>query len=428
MLLANYASDSDSDAGSDAEVSSSRIAAPAPAPAPVHKTAPKPAAVRAKKPVKITLGLSKADIDYTDSVKKIENGTGEVDDEEERESRDSKRPKIAGGKGSSSLLGMLPPPKRKLSQASANRASSLKVNKSMANPSSSSMSTSTSSNPKINIPKPLLASTKASSAAMTSNNDGDDDDEDDANDKMLPPSLAKKDQKQKEEESFDLFGLSKPSNPIPASSSTSTSILRSNTISSAPLAPDYVPPEPTPNDPYPGYYQLPNGEWKAYDPEYYNSFFPQASQAAAEEEEEDGRVGKHWKEFNDGQFAGNLVDVSATAGIAEARAQEQISNMAKRKKVNENEFEYKPVGQIKGLASQRHQLTSLLNTAYTQREELEDRIAHNKKNMRMAGTKYGTFLRNTLYPLILRYAKYANPTDGHIVQPGKVAVTGILAY
>lgn len=48
-----------------------------------------------------------------------------------------------------------------------------------------------------------------------------------------------------------------------------------------------------------------------------------------------------------------------------------------------------PKGQVKGLASQRHQLTSLLNTAYSQREELEERIAANKKGMRAAGTKYG---------------------------------------
>jgi proline-rich protein PRCC len=32
---------------------------------------------------------------------------------------------------------------------------------------------------------------------------------------------------------------------------------------------DFVPPVPTPNDPYPGYYMKPNGEWAMHDPQYY---------------------------------------------------------------------------------------------------------------------------------------------------------------
>nr|XP_019014072.1 uncharacterized protein I206_00151 [Kwoniella pini CBS 10737]OCF52853.1 hypothetical protein I206_00151 [Kwoniella pini CBS 10737] len=365
MLLANYASDSDSDAGSDIEASSSKISAPAPplAPKPVASTGTVKAPInKAKKPVKITLGLPKSSDHNGELVKDVQNGIdGDIDEE-----REVKKSKITGGKGSSSLLGMLPPPKRKLPQASTSKASSLKIK----------------------IPKPLLSSTKAAEAAGAFD-DNDDDEDDDDKEKSLPPSLARKAQKKKEEESFDLFGLSSSTAEItlPSTSVSSSSTIKPPTISSAPLAPDYIPPEPTSNDPYPGYYKLPSGEWKAYDPEYYNSFF--TSNNNQEEEEEDGRVGKHWKEFNDGQFKGNLLDVNATSGIAEARAQEQINNMAKRQKVNENEFEYKPIGQVKGLASQRHQLTSLLNTAYTQREELEDRIAQNKKNMRMAGTKYG---------------------------------------
>jgi len=33
-----------------------------------------------------------------------------------------------------------------------------------------------------------------------------------------------------------------------------------------------VPPEPTPTDPYPGYYLLPSGSWAQYDKEYYDKF------------------------------------------------------------------------------------------------------------------------------------------------------------
>lgn len=44
-------------------------------------------------------------------------------------------------------------------------------------------------------------------------------------------------------------------------------------ISSAPKIDEYTPPEPTPNDPYPGYYQLPSGTWAAYDSAYYRPFY-----------------------------------------------------------------------------------------------------------------------------------------------------------
>jgi proline-rich protein PRCC len=44
-------------------------------------------------------------------------------------------------------------------------------------------------------------------------------------------------------------------------------------ISSAPTVEDFQPPLPTPQDPYPGYYQLPSGSWAAYDPKYYKAFW-----------------------------------------------------------------------------------------------------------------------------------------------------------
>ena len=41
----------------------------------------------------------------------------------------------------------------------------------------------------------------------------------------------------------------------------------------APQVDDFTPPEPTPEDPYPGYYLLPSGQWAAYDPAYYKKFY-----------------------------------------------------------------------------------------------------------------------------------------------------------
>ena len=43
-------------------------------------------------------------------------------------------------------------------------------------------------------------------------------------------------------------------------------------LSSAPKVEEHIVPEPTPTDPYPGYYQLPSGSWAQYDPEYYQKF------------------------------------------------------------------------------------------------------------------------------------------------------------
>lgn len=59
-----------------------------------------------------------------------------------------------------------------------------------------------------------------------------------------------------------------PTLPKPSTSSSSSSV----NISSAPALPTFQPPEPTTTDEYPGYYQLPSGQWAAHDPAYYNTF------------------------------------------------------------------------------------------------------------------------------------------------------------
>jgi proline-rich protein PRCC len=56
---------------------------------------------------------------------------------------------------------------------------------------------------------------------------------------------------------------------VPPASVTATP----STFSSAPKVEEFTPPEPTPTDPYPGYYLLPSGSWAAYDPTYYRSFY-----------------------------------------------------------------------------------------------------------------------------------------------------------
>jgi len=70
----------------------------------------------------------------------------------------------------------------------------------------------------------------------------------------------------------------------PASSSkvTSSSSIR---ITAAPKVEEFIPPDPTPDDPYPGYFKMPNGQWAAYDPEYYYSIARTWTQPATEEKD-----------------------------------------------------------------------------------------------------------------------------------------------
>ncbi|KAL0253898.1 hypothetical protein I308_101276 [Cryptococcus tetragattii IND107] len=356
MLLANYGSDSGSDSESEAPV------APPPKPAPVFAASsssrvPQP---KKKKPVKITLDLPRASNGSEDGK---EIGHNEEGGGDEREAKRTKLPK--GGKGASSLLGMLPPPKRKLPQSSntTTKGASLTVNKTMARPQ---------------LPAPPTAA----------NEDSDDEDNVPNVRQLLPASLARKQQKvESKKEVIDVFGLNTAA--APSKSTIATPSLKPPSISSAPVAPDFVPPEPTADDPYPGYYQLPSGEWRAYDPDYYSSFFHSSAAMSDKQDADDGRVGRHWDAFEKGQFQGQVLDIDANKGLAEARAEEERRALMKKPKLPGEEFVYQPKGQVKGLASQRHQLTSLLSTAYSQREELEERIAANKKGMRAAGTKYG---------------------------------------
>ncbi|OXG40741.1 hypothetical protein C359_00087 [Cryptococcus neoformans Bt120] len=362
MLLANYGSDSGSDSDSEAPI------APPPKPAPISAASsssrvPHP---KKKKPIKITLDLPKASNGSEDE-KNIGDNHGVSGDE--RETKRAKLPK--GGKGTSSLLGMLPPPKRKLPQSStsATKGTGLTVNKSMGRPQ---------------LPAPPKA---------IDENSDDEDNVPKVRD-MLPASLARKQQKvESKEEVIDVFGLKTASAPLPKPT-IATPSLKPPSISSAPVAPDFIPPEPTTNDPYPGYYQLPSGEWRAYDPDYYHSFFRPSAPVSDKQDADDGRVGRHWDAFEKGQFQGQVLDIDANKGLAEARAEEERRALMKKPKLPGEEFVYQPKGQVKGLASQRHQLTSLLNTAYSQREELEERIAANKKGMRAAGTKYDICLYN----------------------------------
>ncbi|WOO82389.1 Pre-mRNA-splicing factor cwf20 [Vanrija pseudolonga] len=345
MLLANYGSDSDSD-------NESGPSSPPPAP-----KAPASAAAKGKRkaPIKITLDLPKPSSSNGDDEPKAKEKAAAP-------APPAKKAKIAGA-GSSSLLGMLPPPKRKIATTAPSK-SSLAVNKSMAAK-----------------PAPVAAPARAPLPA--------DDDSDDEKPALMVPAALKRGANKKDE-ALDLFGLAEAPAPKPKVAATTP---RPPTVSAAPAVADFVPPEPTAHDPYPGYYQLPSGAWAAYDAAYYASFFAPAESSAdaAKAEEEralaEGRVGRHWKDLADGRA--DVVDVNVGSSLDAARRAEELKAKLVKPKLPSDEFEYEAIGQTKGLAADRHQLTSLLHSAYSQRDELEARIQQNKKNMRMASQKYG---------------------------------------
>ncbi|KAK0483658.1 mitotic checkpoint regulator, MAD2B-interacting-domain-containing protein [Armillaria novae-zelandiae] len=178
--------------------------------------------------------------------------------------------------------------------------------------------------------------------------------------------------------------------PKPTDSSSSSSSI---SVSSAPAIPTFEPPEPTMNDEYPGYYQLPSGVWKAHEPEYYAT------------------VLKRWqKEYNDqvralekgvakgfeGMEKEDMEDVDAKKEME--RAKKEIKEREERKAITKGAggAPDKPkmninASKLSGIARSRHQLSTMLKEAYENRELLEDKIAEGRRNRKEAGNKYGKY-------------------------------------
>ncbi|KAE9391646.1 hypothetical protein BT96DRAFT_967566 [Gymnopus androsaceus JB14] len=158
-------------------------------------------------------------------------------------------------------------------------------------------------------------------------------------------------------------------------------LTHSISISSAPAIPTFEVPEPTVSDPYPGYYQLPSGEWRQHDVEFYEKFR------------------RRWeKEYNaHGSRAMSEVrskDVDAAKEME--RAKVEIKEREERKAVSKmrDGEPAKPkmtitASKMSGIARSRHQLATLLNEAYQNREALEEKIAEGRRNRKEAGNKYG---------------------------------------
>ncbi|KAH7103903.1 mitotic checkpoint regulator, MAD2B-interacting-domain-containing protein [Auriculariales sp. MPI-PUGE-AT-0066] len=309
--------------GLDAYGSDSSDAEDAPriAPASTTKAAAAPtAAPKVKKPVRIVV----------DALPKPSRALEDAEDD-----RPAKKQRVEAGKGKSSLLSMLPAPKT-----------------APAAP-----------------PKPVPAPSADSAA-----DDNDAEQEQLAKPALLVPTTVRKAAaanpsatKPKPAVNFFSFGESSSSSSSRAAEASSSSSVR---ISSAPEIHEYEPPEPTPTDPYPGYYQMPNGQWAAYEPAYY-------------------KLSGTTKGF-EGVDEDDLESFSAMDESARARAAiEDTKNITKNIKTGPDAPKMNIAKTQKGsLANQRHQLSTLLHSAYTNREAIEEKIAISRRNRKESGNKY----------------------------------------
>lgn len=91
---------------------------------------------------------------------------------------------------------------------------------------------------------------------------------------------------------------------------------------------EYEPPEPTPYDPYPGYYELPSGEWRAYDPAYYKSHWEtwQAQYSTSADIKGKGKDGRGWEGAdNDDMTAVNADEEMRNSQLAERERQKGLT-------------------------------------------------------------------------------------------------------
>jgi proline-rich protein PRCC len=314
------------------------------------QTAPQrpPQTTTKRKPVKFTVELPKS----------LDGDGKDLDGP-----RPAKRPRAVGS-GKSTLLNMLPPPTKVtlVPGASTSTEDSGKISDGLSNPGVHAGEDST-----IMIP---LSVQKAPSSRTDAG------------------------------PSHDFFSLG--SSGSKASTPSGGSAIPS--IASAPAVTDYQPPEPTAEDQYPGYYQLPSGKWAQYDLEYYKSFWEK------KQEEWDALYAGHAeKGFENAQE--EAKDVSAADQLNHAQTlREEKKNLTR----NANTGPLKPNMKMEvhtilpittdylftialqapkgSRARYRHQLTALLSEAYEKREELEEKIAQARRNKKDAGNKYGALL------------------------------------
>ena len=171
---------------------------------------------------------------------------------------------------------------------------------------------------------------------------------------------------------------------ISAAPTTAAPDLASNYYATLPLA--------TPGDPYPGFYQKPDGSWAAKRPDEWEIWAAAASGWNQSQEQLD-KKDEMPKDFE--QSGVDLsVEVRAEA-LRKAAADDLNARPSKitdedKKKMEEEQANVKSKAKkFTHVARSRHQLGTLIQDAQTNRQELEDRIAQMKNNKRGGGAKYG---------------------------------------
>ncbi|KAI0273768.1 mitotic checkpoint regulator, MAD2B-interacting-domain-containing protein [Gloeopeniophorella convolvens] len=177
------------------------------------------------------------------------------------------------------------------------------------------------------------------------------------------------------------------STPLP---SPSGSAIRPLGVSAAPKVDECIPPEPTPDDPYPGYYRLPSGTWAAYDAEYYNKFYDKWK---TDYDRAVRALEKGTEKGFEGAEADDTQEVNALREMEKAKKEIQEREEKKALTTGASGEPAAPKMNIKGSkiskgARKRGQLASLLVEAYQNREVLEERIAEGRRNRKEAGNKY----------------------------------------
>ncbi len=126
--------------------------------------------------------------------------------------------------------------------------------------------------------------------------------------------------------STKLDAAPKPTASIPPSASGSAA------VSSAPVVKEYIPPKPTPMDPYPGYYQRLSGEWAASDPEYYKTFWEQWQGDVYGDNDSTGGKGKRknreWEGKEDQMVSADASEEAKKGQIAEREAKKNLTGSA----------------------------------------------------------------------------------------------------
>ncbi|KAF8311636.1 hypothetical protein DL93DRAFT_2168960 [Clavulina sp. PMI_390] len=224
------------------------------------------------------------------------------------------------------------------------------------------------------------------------------------------PSMSAPPVKKPSAPAVDFFSLGGTSSAPTVSTASSSG--PSVSISSAPSVTEYEPPPPSIDDPYPGYYQKPSGDWAAYNPEYYKSFWEswntEAVQSATlqpkgkrKDRTWDGVESEDLQEANarEEMLMSQMAEREATKGITTAPAgpaaqpkmnikASVFSNDGARLPIAE--YHFFPQAKASGNARRRGQLSSLLVEAYENRESIEAKLAEGRRNRKEAGNKYGT--------------------------------------